>query len=112
MKHGSPTANSKDGQGRTNLTAYLSDDDGKTWNGGLELYREHASYPDACQGPYGTIYVVDDHDRGGAAEIWFHRFTEEDVLAGKIVSSIGRLKILVSRGMSSSFNSKAKKGVR
>lgn len=112
VKHGSPTANSKDGQGRTNLTAYLSDDDGKTWNGGLELYREHASYPDACQGPYGTIYVAHDHDRGGAAEIWFHRFTEEDVLAGKIVSSIGRLKILVSRGMSSSFNSKAKKGVR
>ena len=57
----------------------------------------------------GTIYVAHDHDRGGKAEIWFHRFAEEDVLAKRIVSPRGRLGILVSRGMASRVNSKKTK---
>ena len=109
VKHGTPIASGKDGQGRDKLTAYLSDDDGLTWIGGLELYRDHASYPDCCQGPDGTIFVSHDHDRSGKAEIWFHRFTEEDVLAKRIVSPRGRLGILVSRGMASRANSKKTK---
>ena len=104
VKHGQPTAGGKDRQGRDHLTAYVSDDDGATWRGGLELYAGQASYPDCCLGPDGMIYVTHDHDRGGAAEIWLHRFTEEDVLAGRIVSPRGKLNLLVSRGMGRAVN--------
>ena len=90
--------------GRVLLTAYLSDDEGATWKGGLLLDKGPCSYPDACQAEDGTIYVTNDHDRGGAAEIYLHRFTEDDVLAGKIVSRNGRLGMLASRGMGSAFN--------
>jgi hypothetical protein len=72
--------------------------------GGLELYHGAASYPDCCLGPDGMIYVSHDHDRGGAAEIWLHRFTEEDVLARHIVSKRGKLNLLVSRGMANPVN--------
>ena len=106
LSHGLPSAGGKDRQGRDHLTAYLSDDDGATWRGGLELFARHASYPDVCQGPDGTIYATHDHDRGGKAEIWFHRFTEEDVLAQRIVSPRGRLNVLVSRAMASKANRK------
>lgn len=109
VKHGKPSASGKEGQGRDHLTAYVSDDDGETWRGGLELFAGPSSYPDACQGPDGMIYVTHDHDRSGKAEIWFHRFTEEDVLAKRIVSPRGRLGILVSRGMASRANSKKTK---
>ena len=98
VTHGAPAASCKDNQGRDRLTAYLSEDDGASWLGGLELWHGSASYPDCCQGPDGTIYVTHDHDRGGAAEIWLHRFTEGDVLAGRIVSREGKLNLLVSRG--------------
>jgi len=104
VKNGTPAAGGKDKQGRDKLTAYLSDDDGATWRGGLELYAAHASYPDACQAPDGMIYVTHDHDRGGAAEIWLHRFTEEDILARRIVSPKGRLNLLVSRAMGKKGN--------
>ena len=45
--------------------------------------------------PNGDIYVHYDRDRGGAAEILFARFREEDVKAGKLVSKGAALKILV-----------------
>ena len=106
VTHGAPAASCKDKQGRDRLTAYLSEDDGATWLGGLELWHGSASYPDCCQGPDGTIYVSHDHDRDGAAEIWLHRFAEEDVLKGRIVSLGGRLNLLVSRGMASTTNRK------
>lgn len=106
VKHGSPAAGGKDGQGRTHLTAYLSEDDGATWQGGLELAAGVGSYPDACQGADGLIYVTHDRDRGGRAEIIFHRFTEADVLARRIVSAKGKQNVLVSRGMASAFNRK------
>lgn len=99
VKHGAPSSGGKDGQGRDRLTAYLSDDDGETWRGGLLLFEGTCSYPDACQTPDGAIFVSHDHDRAGVAEILIHRFAEEDVLAGKIVSPKSRLSMLVSRGM-------------
>ena len=86
------------------LTAYLSDDEGETWKGGLLLDEGNGSYPDLFQGPDGVIYVSHDHGRGREAEIRLHRFTEEDVLAGKIVSSRGKLGILVMRAMDSAYN--------
>lgn len=102
VKHGAPDRN----EGRNRLTAYLSDDDGETWKGGLVLSPGVGSYPDAFQAPDGTIYVSHDNERYRAAEIRMHRFTEEDILAGRIVSKRGKLNLLVSRAMASKFNRK------
>ena len=73
--------------GGVSVSVAFSHDDGKTWTGGLMLDpRENVSYPDFGQSEDGAIYAVWDHDRGGAGEIMFARFTEEDVRAGKFVS--------------------------
>ena len=78
---------------RTHLTALLSRDDGRTWEGGLELdARTDAAYPDGVQLADGSILVVYDHDRLGKGEILTARFTEADVLAGKAVSGKVALK--------------------
>ena len=83
--------------GRRNLTAYLSDDDGATWKGGLLLdERNHASYPDGDQAADGLIHVIYDHDRTGAQEILLASFTEADVLAGRNASGRVRLRGVVS----------------
>jgi len=83
---------------RRELIARISADDGKTWQGELMLdEREGVSYPDADQAPDGTIYAIYDHNRAPNGEIWMARFTEKDVLAGKIASKESRLKILVSK---------------
>ena len=94
IRHGQDMTNATNG--RKELTAFLSTDDGKTWSGGLLLdERNNVSYPDIAQAPNGDIYVHYDRDRGGAAEILFARFREEDVQAGKLVSKDAALKNLV-----------------
>ncbi len=83
--------------GRRNLTAYLSDDDGATWKGGLVIdERNRAAYPDGDQAADGLIHLVYDHDRTGAQEILLASFTEADVLAGRNVSGRVRLRGVVS----------------
>lgn len=83
--------------GRDKLSAWLSEDDGKTWKGGLLLDdRPRITYPDGTQAPDGTLYVTYDHDRG-KGEIMMAKFTEEDILAGKIVSLRSELKIIVCK---------------
>lgn len=82
---------------RTHLTAFLSDDDGQTWSGGLVLDERECSYPDGVQAPDGTIYIVYDHERKGAKQILMATFTEADVLAGKAVSDKARFRIVVNQ---------------
>jgi hypothetical protein len=83
--------------GRSHLTAYLSDDEGETWYGGLILdERENVSYPDGFQSPDGRIYVAYDRKRIDG-EILLAVFNEEDIVAGKPVSKNCRLKIPVMR---------------
>lgn len=83
--------------GRTLLTAYLSDDDGESWYGGLCLdERDNVSYPDGFQAADGKIYVAYDRKRIDG-EILLAVFTEEDIKAGKPVSDAARLKIPVQR---------------
>jgi len=86
--------------GRNNLTALLSRDDGASWEGGLLLDgRRPVSYPDAVQAPDGTIYAIYDRERSGAKEILMAKFTEEDILAGKHVSELGqRMKMVTKLG--------------
>ena len=59
--------------------------------------RLNVSYPDGDQDKDGTIYVIYDWERYKDKEILMARFTEEDVLAGKIVSSNGALRLLVNK---------------
>ena len=84
--------------GREKMSAYLSDDDGATWKGGLLLDERFAvSYPDATQAPDGTIYAIYDQDRGGEKGIVMAVFTEADILAGSFSSPKARAKVLVNQ---------------
>lgn len=83
---------------RSNLTACLSEDDGKSWRGGLLLdKRESVSYPDGCQDKDGNIWIIYDHERYKEGNILFAKFTEQDVLAGKLVSEASKLNQLINR---------------
>ncbi len=83
---------------RTHLTAFVSDDDGKSWQGGLLLdERDQVSYPDATEGDDGQIYVIYDRERGDAKEILMARIREEDIFAGRIVSPDSRLQVIVNK---------------
>lgn len=101
VKNGPMETIDSDGQAvkftRTNLTAFLSEDDGKTWSNGLLLEERGCTYPDGTEGADGTLYVIYDHGRRHEREILMARFTEEDIKAGCLVSASSRLKILINK---------------
>ena len=79
-------------KGREALSAWVSDDDGRSWSGGLVIdHRSGVSYPDGFQAPDGTIYIAYDWRRSEKGHILYGKFTEKDVLAGKLVSQQSRL---------------------
>ena len=85
-------------EGRSKLTAWLTEDEGKTWRGGLMLdERKGISYPDGFQAPDGTIYISYDRNRATDGEILLARFTEKDIIARKLVGPKSQLKMLISR---------------
>ena len=87
-----------DKKSRSHLTARLSDDDGKTWRGGLLLdERPGVSYPDGVQAPDGTLYVIYDYQRTGEKQILLVTFTEADVAAAKWTSPEARQRVLVNQ---------------
>lgn len=77
-------ANSSKEPVRSHLTAFLSTNNGVSWNYKLLIdAREHVSYPDAVQERLGNIYMVYDFNRvGKAKEIDFVKFTENDIIQG------------------------------
>ncbi|HWI93024.1 MAG TPA: sialidase family protein [Flavisolibacter sp.] len=80
VKHGELNETTKF---RSKLMAFVSDDDGKTWKGGLMLdERRGISYPDGFQAPDGTIFISYDRNRETDGEILMVHFTEKDVLNG------------------------------
>ncbi len=92
-------------KGRNNLTAFVSKDDGKTFEGGLLLdERSYVSYPDAYEKD-GFIFVTYDRERGSknqkldvsAKEILMAKFTEDDIEKGLIVSNGSYLKRIISK---------------
>ena len=84
--------------GREKLMAYVSDDDGQTWQGGLMIdEREDVTYPDGVQAEDGTIYLSYDHQRTPLGEVLMATFREEDVRAGKAVSEKVQLRTLIDR---------------
>jgi hypothetical protein len=100
VKHGTEvgTATAK----RRDLTAFLSDDDGRSWKGGLLLEgraERDCSYPDICQFADGSIGVLYDYGRADPSEIMLARISERDVLAGQLVEGSSRLSLLVSRAI-------------
>lgn len=83
---------------RSHLIAHLSDDDGKTWRGGLILdERTGVSYPDGVQAPDGTIYVIYDFARTAEKQILMATFTEDDIAAGKWSSNRARQRVIVNQ---------------
>lgn len=58
--------------------------------------REGVSYPDGCQDKDGNIWLIYDHERYKEGNILFAKFTEQDVLAGKLVSDGSELKTLIN----------------
>lgn len=84
--------------GRSHLTAYVSKDDGETWDGGLLLdERSSVSYPDGAQAADGTIYLTYDYDRRGQKFIYMTSFTEEDILARKPVSDTAQMRVVINQ---------------
>jgi predicted neuraminidase len=92
------THNPPDGKTRSHLVARLSDDDGRTWQGGLMIdERRGVSYPDGVQGPDGTIYLIYDYQRKADKKILMATFAEENVLQGAWRSPVARRRVLVNQ---------------
>lgn len=91
-----------DSHERERMMAYLSRDDGKTWDGGLLLdERPGISYPDGFQLSDGRIFIQYDRKREGG-ELLLSVFTEDDVLASKDVSGKTILKYPMVQSRSAS----------
>ncbi len=84
---------------RNNLTALLSEDDGKTWPYKLLIdERNMVSYPDAAIDG-DIITVIYDRHRYGESEILTARFKEHEIMDGILSDSDSYLKnIISSRG--------------
>jgi hypothetical protein len=84
--------------GRERLMAFVSDDDGKTWEGGLMIdEREKVTYPDGVQAADGTIYIIYDYNRTPDGAVLMATFGEEDVRAGKPVTDKVRWRVEIAR---------------
>lgn len=88
LYHDGPARTTKTGTSyrREALTAFLSDDEGKTWKKKLLLDgRNRVSYPDATQAPDGRILATYDYSRymTNCKEILALSFTEDDILLGR-----------------------------
>ncbi|MBC7817470.1 MAG: exo-alpha-sialidase [Planctomycetaceae bacterium] len=85
---------------RERLTAWLSDDEGRTWPHQLLLdERLRVSYPDAVQASDGRIYLAYDHGRyeTGEKQVLVSIVREDDIRAGKIVSPDSVTKLVVNQ---------------
>lgn len=83
---------------RSHLTAMLSNDEGMTWPHRLLLdERMPVSYPDAVQGNDGMIRAIYDFDRYGEKEIYMAKFSEDDLIAGRLISPKSKLRMLVDK---------------
>lgn len=86
---------------RRELTAFISQDDGRSWSKGLVIdERVGCTYPDAQQRPDGTIYVSWDFNRSKDQEILLTTFREEDALnvTAETMARVVANRRLVSKG--------------
>lgn len=90
--------NSPEGMARSHLTAQISTDDGRSWQGGLLLDERIAvSYPDGVEDETGRIILIYDRERTKTREILFATFTEDDILRERCISSACALKQIIDR---------------
>ena len=83
---------------RSHLAAFISEDDGHTWQGGLMLdERQGVSYPDGTESDDGVIHIIHDYDRKHAKEIVLDKFTERDIREGRIVTPGSQLGLIVNK---------------
>lgn len=101
VRHDPPTgeAASDEAKGtRSHLTAFLSEDDGRTWPHQLLLdERRGVAYPDGDQADDGTLHITYDHRRTDEREILLASFAEQDVLDGAAQSSAARLRAVINK---------------
>lgn len=86
--------------GRVDMTAYLSEDDGKTWPYSLQLHEGGCSYPDAAESKDGLLHIVYDVGRYSDRQdttIRMAKIREADILAGKMVSEDAELDLVIVR---------------
>lgn len=86
------------GMVRSHLTAYLSEDDGRTWGNGLLIdERGGVSYPDAIEGPPGEIRLIYDYNRKTVEKhILMTVLHEDDVLRGSF-DARARQRVIVNQ---------------
>jgi hypothetical protein len=83
---------------RSHLEAFVSDNDGRSWTGGLLLdERETVSYPDGTEARDGRIFIIYDRNRYSDRQVLMAVFTEQDIFAASCVSKGCRLRVPVSR---------------
>jgi len=93
---------------RDHMTLFLSEDDGITWKYTLCIDERESTYPDAVEADDGFLYITYDHERGvaeknlqgayaKAREILYARVTEEDIMAGKLVTQGSQLRCVISK---------------
>ena len=79
------------------MTAAISTDDGKTWPYKLVIdTRSSTSYPDAVEDAEGNIYIIYDCTRTARGQIVMAKITEQDIVAGKLVTEGSKLKVLIN----------------
>ena len=85
---------------RKNMTAFLSEDGGKTWPWNLLLdSQRNISYPAGMITPDGRAYIAYDHERYRDREIWYASFTEEEIRQGQLIHPESfRKKLLCKSG--------------
>ncbi|WP_410209216.1 sialidase family protein [Aquirhabdus sp.] len=85
---------------RERLTAWLSDDEGRTWKSKLLLdERQNVTYPDTTQLSDGRIFIAYDYGRyiTGEKQILVSVIREQDIRAGKLISQDAHTKIVVNQ---------------
>ncbi len=74
-----------DPRARRRLTAWISRDEGASWQGGLLIdERDGVSYPDGQQDADGRLHLIHDFDRYGQRQICYSCVTPEEILAGRL----------------------------
>jgi len=84
--------------GRSHLTALLSTNQGESFDYMLLIdERSNVSYPDLVQDADGRIYLVYDRERHSAKEILMASFTEEEIIAGKLLDPDSYMKKIICK---------------
>jgi predicted neuraminidase len=84
---------------RSQLMAFVSQDDGYSWSDGLLLdERTGVSYPDGQQVDDGIIYIIYDFNRTADQHILMVSFTENDVISKGVDAASHIQRYRVSNG--------------